>query len=57
MEYRRGGRRRRDGETQVLVAVTALGVFVIFAIGFWLVILTSIEAEQKRKRDEERRRR
>jgi len=39
----------------VLVAVVALGVAAIFAAGLWLIILTSIEAEKKRKRDEERR--
>ncbi len=41
----------------MLVAVVALGVAVIFGAGMWLIILTSIEAERKRKQDEERRRR
>jgi uncharacterized membrane protein len=41
----------------VLVAIAALGVAVIFAIGFWLIIETERKATKLREEQERRRKR
>ena len=41
----------------MLVALTALGVFVIFAVGMWLIIETERKATKLREEQEKRRRR
>ena len=41
----------------MLYAATALGVFAIFAVGFWLIIETERKATKLREEQEKRRRR
>ena len=49
--------KRTDGVTQILVALTALGVFVIFAAGLWLIIEADRKATKLREEQEKRRKR
>ena len=44
-------------QAQILFAVAALGVFVIFAAGMWLIIETERKATKLREEQEKRRRR
>lgn len=46
-----------NGETQVFVAIAALGVAVIFTAGMWLIIETERKATKLREEQERRRKR